>query len=90
LLSTPFLPRFFDRNLQHKTDEIRLKIIDEFKSDVELCYDLVDNILSEIPASWKPDPVYLKSRLQFFFSDEWLKTCRNYFTELFYLQLNRH
>lgn len=85
ILSTPFINRFFDRDLQTKMNEVRLKIVDELKINAKNCYDELDSILSEIPLSWQPSPDYLKSRLQFLFSEQWLKSCHDYFTRLFFL-----
>jgi hypothetical protein len=85
ILSTPFINRFFDRDLQTKMNEIRLRMVDELKINAKNCYDELDSILSEIPLSWQPSPVYLKSRLQFLFSEQWLKSCIDYFTRLFFL-----
>jgi hypothetical protein len=82
ILSSPFFNRFFDRNLQTKFNEIRLSIADEFKINVGRCHEELDNILSQIPLSWKPDLGYLKTRLEFFFSEEWIKKCLDYFTEI--------
>lgn len=85
ILSTPFLNRFFDRDLQTKINEIRLRTVDELKINAKKCYDELDKILSEIPLGWQPGPDYLKSRLQFLFSEQWLKSCHDYFTRLLFL-----
>jgi hypothetical protein len=66
-------------------NEIRLRIVDELKINAKNCYDELDCILSEIPLSWQPSTDYLKSRLQFLFSEQWLKSCHDYFTRLFFL-----
>ncbi len=87
ILSTPFLNRFFDRNLQTKADELRLKIIKEFYSNVGTCYEKIDEILNELPSAWKPDPEFLRERLQLFFSQQWLKGCINKFTSLYFLNI---
>ena len=87
LLSSPFLNRFFDRNLQSRSNEIRLKILEEFEHNVKCCYDELDKILSDTPIAWEPNPGYLKSRLETFFSSKWLKDCRNYFTKLYFLNI---
>jgi hypothetical protein len=83
ILNTPFLNRFFNRDLQHKSDEIRLQIIKEFDNDVNYCRQNLDKYLAGITPEWRPDIFYLKSRLQFLFSDTWIKECRNLFTRLF-------
>ncbi|NVN95226.1 MAG: hypothetical protein HXX18_08085 [Bacteroidetes bacterium] len=87
ILSSPFLNRFFDRNLQTNSNNIRLSIIDEFKINVSRCHDELDNILSETPLSWKADTDFLRDRLFFLFSEQWTKACLDYFTELFFLHL---
>jgi len=87
LLSSPFLNRFFDRNLQSRSNEIRLKILEEFEHNVKCCYDELDKILSDTPLAWEPNPGYLKSRLEAFFSAQWLKDCRDYFTKLYFINI---
>ena len=66
-------------------NEIRLRIVDELKINAKECYDELDSILYEIPLNWQPNPDYLKSRLQFLFSEKLLKSCHDYFTWLLFL-----
>jgi len=87
ILASPFLSRFFDRTLQTKSDDLRLKIVEEFKYNVGICHDKLDKILSEIPPFWKPDKELLRERLQFFFSTQWLKKCINHFTSLYFINI---
>ena len=87
ILATPFLNRFFDRNLQTKSNDIRLKIVEEFKYNVGICYDELDKILNNIPPVWNPDKGFLKERLQFFFSEQWQKKCIDKFTSLYFLNI---
>lgn len=87
ILATPFLSRFFDRTLQTKSDDLRLKIVEEFKYNVGICHDKLDKILSETPPIWKPDKEFLRERLQFFFSTQWLKKCINHFTSLYFINI---
>jgi len=71
--------------MQTKINEMRLRIVDELKINAKNCNNETDSILSEIPLSWQPNPEYLRSRLQFLFSEQWLKNCTDYFTRLFFL-----
>ena len=87
ILSTPFLSRFFDRNLQTISDQLRLSIIDEFQINVNRCYEELNTILAKTPITWEPDTGFLESRLQFLFSEQWLRTCKEYFTELYFLNI---
>lgn len=89
ILASPFFNRFFDRNLQTKFNEIRLSIIEEFKTNVKLCHENLESILAQTPVNWTPDPSFLKTRLKYFFSEEWIKQCLDHFTQLFYLNLKR-
>lgn len=87
ILATPFLNRFFNRNLQTKSNDIRLKIIEDFKYDINICHDKLDEILSEIPHAWNPDTGFLKKRLQLYFKKQWLKECIAKFTSLYFLNI---
>ena len=83
ILSSPFLSRFFNRNLQHKSNEICLQVIKDFKINLKHCHEKLDDILAQTPLAWNPDTDFLKTRLELLFSDQWIKQCLDYFTELF-------
>ena len=87
ILSNPFLNRFFDRNLQTISDNIRLGIINEFKLNVSRCYEELNNILAKTPITWEPDTGFLETRLHFLFTDEWIETCINHFTKIYFSNL---
>jgi hypothetical protein len=82
ILSSPFISRFFFRTLQQNHHDICSKHIEDFKINVAHCYEELDIILQNIPLAWNPDVGFLKSRLDFYFSETWLKTCVDYFTIL--------
>ncbi len=88
ILSTPFLSRFFSRTLQTNNNEIRLKVIEEFNFNVNRCHEELDNILANMPLAWESNVTYLKSRLDFLFSEPWVRSCSEYFTELFIRNIN--
>lgn len=87
ILSAPFLPRFFSRTLQPNLNVIRLKHIEDFKHNVNRCHGELDNLLANIPLAWNPEVELLKSRLEFYFSEDWQQTCINYFTTLISLNI---
>lgn len=86
ILDSPFLSLFLSRNLQQLKAKIRLEIINDFKSCVQICNDQLDNILIATPIEWNAKPDYLKQRLQFLFSENWIKQCENQFNRLFELK----
>jgi len=87
ILSSPFINRFFVRTLQPELNKIRLRLFKDFKINVNRCHEELDNILSQIPLTWEADYSYLKTRLELLFTEEWLKSCLDYFTELFVLNI---
>jgi len=73
--------------LQPELNKIRLRLFKDFKINVNRCHEELDNILSQIPLTWEADYSYLKTRLELLFTEEWLKSCLDYFTELFVLNI---
>jgi hypothetical protein len=86
ILDSPFLSRFFSRNLQQLKSDIRLEILNDFKSCVKLCNVQLDNILNSAPLEWNTKPDYLRQRLRFLFSENWIKQCENQFNRIFVLR----
>lgn len=82
ILSSPFLFRFFDRNLHRNFNQLLLELKQDFKTKVNLCHEKLHNILSDVPLAWQPDLNFLITGLESYFTNEWLKSCFDYFTEL--------
>lgn len=89
ILSSPLLSQLFVRTLQANFNEYRLRIITEFKRDVSLCHDELNNVLQQLPLDWNSDLDFLRSRLEYYFSDNWLQECTNQFNTLFHLSLKQ-
>jgi hypothetical protein len=85
ILSSPFLPRFFERTLQPNLNVLRNNIIDDFKISIERCHEDLDDILEQIPVAWEPNIGFLRTRLDFFFTEDWINSCTEHFTRLFFL-----
>lgn len=83
LLSTPFLSHFFSRTLQQYRRQIRLKIVKEFKLDINRCHEKLNDILTQTPLDWQPDIDILRQRLLFLFSEPWISECLTNFNRLF-------
>jgi len=76
--------------LQQNINEIRLKVIEDFKLNAANCHEELDSILENIPLAWEPDRGFLKSRLNIFFSEPWLQSCADYFSKLITLNIKTH
>jgi hypothetical protein len=87
ILTTPLLSRFFSRPLQLNPNEVRLKLIESFRRDINLCYEALSDFLAHIPLDWNPDRDYLNSRLAVFFTHDWIESCLELFTKLFTLNI---
>ena len=56
---------------------------------INLCHEQLETILHNVPPEWGLDPVFINSRLQYYFSKEWQKkSLLAYFTYIQYA-LNR-
>ncbi len=73
--------------MQPKSNDIRLQIIEDFKINLKYCHEKLDDILAQTPLAWNPDTDFLKTRLELLFTEQWIKQCLEYFTELFTINI---
>lgn len=87
ILTSPFINRFFYRPLQQNFNNTRLSLLKEFKLNASNCREDLDTILANIPIAWRSNSSYLRSRLEFLFSESWINACAEHFTTLLTLTL---
>jgi hypothetical protein len=89
ILRSPLMSKNFLRTLQQSSDTLRTTFTIEFNKDLSLCHENLDKILQNVPPEWSIDPLFIKSRLNHYFSKEWQeKSLSTFFTYIQYA-LNR-
>ena len=88
ILSSPLLKKIFSRNLQKNISQVLTGIADDFHNHTKHCQSDLDNILALLPHEWQLDTSYLKSRLQYLFTEKWKDKCLEAFHFIVQTTLN--
>ena len=89
ILTSPLMSKNFLRTLQQNCENLRTTSISEFSRDLNLCHENIDKIFQNVPPEWSIDPLFIQSRLNYYFSKEWQeKSLSTFFTYIQYA-LNR-
>ena len=89
ILSSPIMFQIFSRTLQQKRREIRLIVVEQFKTFLSSCYEEINNILNNTPLAWNPDKEFIRQRLLYFFSENWINQCLTHFNYMFEKYTNK-
>jgi hypothetical protein len=89
ILTAPFMSKNFSRTLQQNSEHLRLTFTNDFKRDLNLCHENLDKILQQAPPEWFIDPHVYKSRLNYYFSEEWQEKSLSNFCTYIQYALNR-
>lgn len=89
ILDSPLLIRIISRNLHKEFIPVCNHVKESFHIDVQACKNQIDTVLSCVSADWQIDIPFVKSRLESFFSPEWISDCLGHFEKIIQLNLNR-
>ena len=77
------LSKLFYRISQTNIQKLRLKILNEFQTQVRKCNENLNHILQDTPADWLIDADLTTNQLDYLFEKDWLDQTIETFTRLF-------